>query len=126
MDANTAKRFFDKVEDWMVESGFIDQLSLIVTQTTAVRSLLMFLGGGVIMTGISDHNLSNALIGAAVTVATGSVTMFIKHVRDKHAAELQQAVGATPDKFIGRQTVAAVQNAAATPTTPSDQTGGPQ
>lgn len=103
------QKFVDAIEKWLIESGMIDQLAFLVAKTSMVRALILWAAGGLAAKGAIDANYSEALIGVAVTVLTGTVTMFISSVRAKYNARLQHAVGADQDKFIGPETVAQVQ-----------------
>lgn len=98
-------KFFDAVEKWMIESGLLTQLSFLIAKTTILRSIILWGAGIFGTTALQNGAYAEVLLAAAVTVATGSVTMFITHVRNKHAAALQSTLGVTNDNFIGEQTV---------------------
>lgn len=91
----------------MIESGFIDQLAFLVSKTTLVRTGIMYLSGLIAAKGLTAGSYSEVIIASSVTVVTGSLDMFINHVRNKYAAQIQKSVGARVDSFIGPATVEA-------------------
>ena len=107
------KKIFDLVELWLVGSGFLDQLALLATSTSALRAIVMWAAGLLVAKGVMSGSPSEALIGAGVTILNGSLTMFINYVRTKHAANVQAALGEKKDSFIGPECVQAAKDLAA-------------
>ena len=100
----------DFFEDWMIESGLLDQLAFLTSNTTLVRGFVLAAGSYWVGKEWEKSNVGQVLLGVAVTVLIGTVNQFIAYVRNKHAHALQVAVGATPDKFIGPETVTTVRD----------------
>jgi len=100
----------DAIENWMVQSGLVDQLSILVTNTTLLRSTVMAAASYAVAHGIAKGNPSEAVVSAIVVVLTGSLNQFISYLRNKYATQVQQSLpGCKVDKFIGPETVQAVQ-----------------
>ncbi len=105
------KTIFDWFEKWMIESGLIDQLAFIITKTAVLRSAVIWIAGALGANALTKGEYSEVALAAAVTIATGSVTMFIDYVRNKYAKQLQRAVGTEKrDEFIGAVTVSDVKD----------------
>ncbi len=108
------KKLGDFLIRWIVESDLIAMLSKLVTSTTAIRHIIMWVAGALVAHGVMDQQYagSEVIIGVAATLLTGSMTMFIKYVRDKYAAQAQIAAGAkVVDGFVGPKTVEAIATA---------------
>lgn len=101
----------DAGERWAIESGLLDQVAFVVSKTALVRSLVLAGASSLLGAGVVKGDTADILLGAAVTVLIGSLNSAIAHIRNKYAAQVQAAVGAQPDKFVGPETVGQVQTA---------------
>ena len=107
-------RAFDAVERWMLASGLLDQLAFLVVKTTLLRQVVLWAASTVFGAAAIEGQLAQAFIAAAVVVATGSVGMFIDHVRRKYSKAGQVAAGVPQvDEFIGPESVAHIAALAA-------------
>ena len=113
-------RTFDAIERWMLGSGLLDQLSFLVAKTTLLRMVILSAATSYFGAAAVQGQIGQALVGAAVAAATGSVSMFIDHVRRKYNAQtltLAQVaapeVGVKVDDFVGPKAVAALELLAA-------------
>lgn len=106
----------DTVELWAIDSGLLDQVAFVVSKTALVRSLLLAAASSTFGVGVVKGEYTEILLGAAVAVAVGTVNSAIAHVRNKYARQVQAAVGAHPDKFVGPETVAQLRGVVAVAT----------
>lgn len=103
----------DVVEAWMVDSGALDQLAMLVTKTDLPRLLVFGCATALISRGAIEGSAGQIILGAVVSVLIGTVNAFVTRIRNKYAGQVQAIAGAHPDHFIGPETVTQVADIAA-------------
>lgn len=96
---------FDSLISWFYDNGYVDQLALLASNTSGLRSLILSLASLTAGYGITTGSPTETTIAALVMLLAFILNAFVVYARNKFAKELQAAVGAKQDNFIGRETI---------------------